>query len=490
MDAKLPAMGIVVCREARCFPQKAGKPMRPRPSSNTDLQGDLFKTELERVIDPEHPLVRLAHQIDWPFFERSLGAHFCERVGAPAKPVRLMVGLHYLKHTFNLSDEQTVLRWVENPYWQYFCGERFFEHTLPSDPSSMTRWRKLLGEKGAEQLLAQSIATGLKTQTIKPASLGKVNVDTTVQEKAITFPTDARLYYKMREKLVRLAEQSGIKLRQSYRRVARRALVLVGRYGRGRSQKLLLRETRRLKSYLRKVTADVMRKIGEDAALGREFFAPLLDAVRLLEQKQHPQWKKLYSVHAPEVECIGKGKAHKRYEFGVKVSLVATSREGFVLGAQALHGNPYDGHTLSGALAQASALTGATLSGDVFADLGYRGHDYAGPATVNVVGRKLKEIPRALARWMRRRAAIEPVIGHMKHDGRLGRNFLLGKLGDKLNALLSACGHNLRLILRRMRLEAGRGFFFLFLWIGCGRGLKPNFFPSKRAMIPLNIGDI
>lgn len=437
--------------------------MRPRPSSNTDLQGDLFKVELEALIDPEHPLVRLAGQIDWAFFERELGSQFCETNGAPAKPVRLMVGLHYLKHAYNLSDEQTVLRWVENPYWQHFCGLKWFEHRLPIDPSSMTRWRKLIGEKGAESLLAESIAAGLKTETIKPASLDKINVDTTVQEKAVAFPTDARLYYKMREKLATLAERNGLKLRQSYRRVARKALIMVGRYGRACQRKRMLKETRRLKGYLRKLTADVMRKIGENEALQKSMFQPLLDAVHLLEQSKLAGVPKLYSVHAPEVECIAKGKAHKRYEFGCKVSLVATSKEGFVIGAQALHRNPYDGHTLAGALRQAGELAGRKLKGDVFVDLGYRGHDYEGPATVHVVGRKLKGIPKALARWMKRRAAIEPVIGHLKSDGRLGRNFLLGKLGDKLNALLCAGGHNLRLILGKMRQEEGRRLIFVLL---------------------------
>jgi IS5 family transposase len=440
--------------------------MKPRSSDSTNPQLDLFKIELDAIIDPDHPLVRLAGQIDWGFFERQLGQCFCVDNGAPAKPVRLMVGLHYLKHTYNLSDEQTVLRWVENPYWQHFCGMKWFEHSLPIDPSLMTRWRQKIGEQGAEGLLAESIATGLKTETIKPASLAKVNVDTTVQEKAVAFPTDARLYYKMREKLAALAEGAGLKLRQSYRRVARRALILVGRYGRAGQRKLLRKQTRRLKGYLRKLTADVMRKIGTDQGLQKAFFAPLMGAVRLLEQKEQPGWRKLYSVHAPEVECIGKGKARKKYEFGCKVSLVATSREGFVIGAQALHGNPYDGHTLAGALRQAGALSGRDLKGEVFVDLGYRGHDYEGPARVNVVGRKLDGIPRALARWMKRRAAIEPTIGHLKSDGRLGRNFLAGQLGDKLNALLCACGHNLRLILRRMRTKGRRRLLVALLgWL-------------------------
>ena len=458
--------GILVCRKTIRLAQKAGKLMKPRPSSQNDPQGDLFKVELATLIDPDHPLVRLASQIDWAFFERELGEHFCPTNGAPAKPVRLMVGLHYLKHTYNLSDEQTVLRWVENPYWQHFCGMKFFEYTLPIDSSSMTRWRKLIGEKGAEGLLAESIATGLKTGAVKAASLDKVNVDTTVQEKAVAFPTDARLYYKMREKLVRLAERAQLKLRQSYRRVARRALIMVGRYGRVRRKKLMLRETRRLKSYLRKVTADVMRKIGDNQGLQTIFFETLMDAVRLMEQKNMPGWRKIYSVHAPEVECIGKGKAHRKYEFGCKVSLVATSKEGFVIGAQALHGNPYDGHTLADALAQAGQLSGRELKGDVFVDLGYRKHNYEGAARVNIVGRDLKGIPKALARWMKRRAAIEPTIGHLKNDGRLGRNFLLGKLGDKLNALLCACGHNLRLMLRKMSKQEGPWLIFVLLgWL-------------------------
>jgi IS5 family transposase len=484
-------MGILVCRKTIRFPQKAGKLMRPRPSNNSEPQGDFLKVELNFLVDHEHPLVKLAGQIDWAFFERELGAHFCETNGAPAKPVRLMVGLHYLKHAENLSDEQTVRHWIENPYWQYFCGEKWFQHQPPIDSSSMTRWRKLIGERGAETLLAESIAAGLTTQTIKPASLDKVNVDTTVQEKAVAFPTDARLYYKMREKLVRLAERSGLTLRQSYRRVARRALIMVGRYGRACQRKRLLKETRRLKSYLRKVAADVMRKIGQNEALQQEFRQPLLDAVRLMEQKNRPGWRKLYSVHAPEVECIAKGKAHKRYEFGVKLSLVATSREGFVIGAQALHGNPYDGHTLAGALAQAGELAGRQLKGDVFVDLGYRGHDYEGPATVNVVGRKLKGIPAALRRWMKRRAAIEPAIGHMKSDGRLGRNFLLGKLGDKLNALLCACGHNLRLMLRKMRKKAGRIFVLAFsrwLWVRLYGLIAPPGKASPPWTVPVQIG--
>ena len=316
--------------------------MKPRPGSNTDPQGGLFKVEIETFVDPAHPLVRLAGQIGWPFFERALGGHFREHNGAPAKPVR--------------------------------------------------------------------------------------------------------------------------------------------------RKKLPPRETRRLKSYPRKVTADVMRKIGENQGRQTIFLETPMGAVRLMEQKNIPGCRKRYSAHAPEVECIGKGKAHKKYEFGCKVSLAATGKEGFVIGARARHGNPYDGHT----------LRGKELNGDVFVDLGYRGRDYEGPAAVRVVGRNPKGIPKALARWMKRRAAIEPTIGHMKNDGRLGRNFLLGKLGDKLNALLCACGHNPRPMPRRMRREGMRGrlkwpgglIFVLLCWLWgwLERPDRRSLGTSAPCLVPVEIG--
>ena len=433
--------------------------MRPRSSSCEEVQGDLLRVELSFLVDANHALVKLSHEIDWSFFERELSVAFHETTGAPAKPVRLMVGLHYLKHVYNLSDEQTVARWVENPYWQYFCGMKWFEHAMPIDPSSMTRWRKLIGERGAEAMLAQSIATGLKTQAVRETSLEQVNVDTTVQEKAIAFPTDAKLYSTMRQQLVALAKEHGVQLRQSYARVGRKAQIMVGRYTRARQNKRRARETRKLKTYLGRVTRDIVRKIASNKALKALFAESIAMANRLLAQKRNDT-KKLYSIHAPEAECIAKGKAHKRYEFGCKVSLVATSREGFILGAQALHGNPYDGHTLKGALKQAERLAGRDLGGHVFVDLGYRGHEYEGQAVVHVGDRKRRGVPKRLLKWIKRRAAIEPLIGHMKSDGRLGRNYLLGQLGDKLNALLSACGQNLRLMLNHLSARSRKRLLF------------------------------
>ena len=436
--------------------------MKPKKSSAKDPQGSLFQVELVKIIDMSHPLVVLAGKIDWDSFEAVLDCHFSETDGAPAKPVRLMVGLHYLKHAFNFSDELTVERWTENPYWQHFCGMKYFEHTMPIHPSLMTRWRKMVGDGGMEKMLAETVRAGLQTGAITPKSIENVNVDTTVQEKAIAYPTDARLYHVMRGKLVKQAKRFGVDLRQSYERVSKRALLLSGRYFHARQAKRARREVRRLKTWLGRVTRDITRRISGDVAL-QEMFADLLSkACRLLEQTRDSK-DKLYSIHAPEVECIAKGKAHKKYEFGNKASLVSTSREGFLLGALGLHGNPYDGHTLAAGLEQAERLSGGNSIKNAFVDRGYRGNGYNGSTTIHICDGKRKNLPRRLQRLRKRRSAIEPLIGHMKNDGRLGRNYLLGMAGDRMNVILCACGQNLRLLLNRIK----RFGSFLSLFAAC-----------------------
>ena len=457
--------------------------MKPKKSPHHSRQQALFHVRLDTLVDPAHPLIQLAAKIDWHRLENELAKPFHEYQGAPAKPVRLMAGLQYLKHTYNLSDEVLLHRWVENPYWQFFCGRLYFEYEPPIVPTSMTKWRNLHGDN-LEILLSATIDTGLATGTITPGSLDKINVDTTVQEKAITFPTDAKLFHRMREKLVKLAARWHLKLRQSYRRVSKTALVNCGRFFHARQPKKAKRQIRRLKTYLRRVRNDIARKIAGQATLEHEFEAFLSMADRLLSQKRDDK-KKLYSLHAPEVECIAKGKAHKKYEFGNKASFATTSREGFVLGAMGLHGSPYDGHTLPGQLEQAARLCGReNIEGDVFVDLGYRGHGYSGPARIHICGRGVKrpEADGRLKRWRQRRAAIEPVIGHMKNDGRLGRNWLKGEQGDRTNVILSACGWNLRLILARL-LVCARVFLSLFQRIG--KMGRPDFRPMAcRARIP------
>ena len=417
--------------------------MNQKASAHTDPQRDLFRIELQHLVDRRHPLVQLAVQIHWEQFESSFAPLFCADNGRSACPVRLMIGLHYLKHTFDLSDEDTVAQWVENPYWQYFCGGKFFEHRLPIDPSSMSRWRGRLKEAGVETMLAELIATGLRSGAIRPSMLERINVDTTVQEKFIRFPTDARLYDRMRERLVRAAQQRGIGLRQSYARVGRWTLTRQQRYASAQQFGRARRMTKRLHTLLGRVVRDIERKSTKrDPAL-----TELLQRARRLLAQQRKDSEKLYSVNAPEVECLAKGKAQKRYEFGCKVSLASTSRGNWIVGARALHGNPYDGHTLGGALQQVERLSGQKPR-MAFVDLGYRGHGVAGDSEIQVVPRKRRHLAKSLRRWMNRRAAIEPVIGHLKSEHRMDRNRLKGRMGDQLNAVLSACGFNLRKLLR------------------------------------------
>ena len=411
-------------------------------------QDDLFRHQLDNLLDSRHELYRLAGQIPWDQCVKRFGPLYADR-GRPGLPIRLLVGLQYLKHLYALSDEEVVARWVENPYWQYFCGEVYFQHALPIDPSQMTRFRQRIGEAGCEWLLKLTIDVGLETKTIQPMHLRQVTVDTTVQPKAVAFPTDARLYVKGLRTLVRRAKQTGLPLRQSYRRLAAQAFLQHGRYAKAKQMKRARRVQKKLKVYLGRVFRDVQRKLKASPAQQATFQDLLGRIDRLLTQHRQDKGK-LYSVHAPEVECLAKGKAHKPYEFGVKVSVATTQASNFVIGMHALAGNPYDGHTLVGQLAQVERLTGQRPSRCVV-DQGYRGHGIEATHTEVLVSLQRRPLTRALKRALRRRNAIEPIIGHMKADGWLERNHLKGPLGDKLNALLCGVGHNLRAILRYLR---------------------------------------
>lgn len=422
--------------------------MKPRKAEQIP-QADMFRLHLDQMLNQRHALYKLSGQINWDAAETQFGNLYSEE-GRPGIPIRIMVGLHYLKHTYDLSDEEVVAQWAENPYWQYFCGETYFQHQLPIDPSQMTRFRKRIGEAGCEFMLGLTIQTGIITKTVSASSLAVVNVDTTVQEKAISFPTDARLYHKARGALVRAAKRIGIPLRQSYERVSKLALAKSGRYAHARQMKRAKREQRRLRTYLGRVIRDIERKLPAEHTARMN---TLLDiARRILTQQRHDHGK-VYSMHAPEVECIAKGKAHKPYEFGVKVGIVSTSKESFVVGMQSLPGNPYDGHTLKKSLAQVERLTGV-LPKEAYVDRGYKGHGVDDTA-VWIAGAK-RGVTTAIKKKLKRRNAVEPVIGHMKNDGRLGRNFLKGEVGDAINALLCGAGHNLRKILRQLALLLAR----------------------------------
>jgi IS5 family transposase len=429
--------------------------MRPRERRETSEQ-DLFRSRLDQIIDIKHALVKLARTIDWRFLEQTFGAVYTDKPGQPPLPTRLMAGLAILKHTYDLSDEALCDRWVENPYFQYFCGEEFFQHALVFDRSSLTRWRQRMGEEKLQALLQESLAVATRTEAMKPSDLARVVIDTTVQPKAVMFPTDAKLLNRARERLVRLAKKLGVSLRQSYRRVGKLALIKHQRYAHAHQFKRANRSLRKLKTYLGRVIRDIERHIVGNEGLREPFVRPLFLARRVLEQDRRQRGRKVYSLHAPEVECIGKGKAHRPYEFGVKVSVATTVKHSaggqFVAHAAALPGNPYDGHTLGTVIPQMEALIGNVLDRCI-TDAGYRGHN-APPDhkfKVYTTGQKRRLTPQ-IKREFKRRAAIEPVIGHLKEHHRMGRNHLAHASGDAINAVLAAAGYNFRRLLAWLRL--------------------------------------
>jgi len=347
-------------------------------------------------------------------------------------------------------------RWLENPYYQYFCGEEFFQHRLPLDRSSMTHWRNRMDEDRLLALLQESLAVATKTGAMKPSDLARVIVDTTVQPKNITFPTDAKLLNRAREKLVTLAQRLGVELRQSYVRVGKFALVRHQRYAHAKQFKRANRALRTLRTYLGRVIRDISRKIEGDAGLEAKFAWLLSLARRVREQQRGQRGPKIYSLHAPEVECIGKGKPHKPYEFGVKVSVATTLKHSkggqFVAHVQALPGNPYDGHTLAEVIPAIEQLVGHTIE-RLHADAGYRGHNAPPDYRFKVYTSKQKRrVTPQIKREMKRRSAVEPVIGHLKEEHRMGRNYLWYRRGDAANAVLAGIGYNFRRLIQWLRI--------------------------------------
>ncbi len=380
---------------------------------------ELFRSLLENQIDLRHPLARLSQRMPWTALEQALSSRLPATQaggGRPALPVRLIAGLLYLKHAYDLSDEAVCERWLENPYWQFFTGEVVFQTRLPCDASSLTRWRQRLGEAGMEELLAHTINAAHAMQAVDARELSRVIVDTTVQEKAIAYPTDSRLLEVARKKLVLLAKM---------RRVLRRQRTVLGR---------LMR--------------DIQRKLDQVNTGVRERIAVWLERAQRLYTQRPKDKQKLYALHAPEVECIGKGKARQAYEFGVKVGIAVTACKGLVVGARSFPGNPYDGDTLAEQLEQTRGLLQDVSVEPTVAivDLGDRGREVDG---VQVLHRgKAKTLTRRQWRWIKRRQAVEPVIGHLKDDCRLRRCRLKGAQGDALHVLGCAAGYNLRWLLR------------------------------------------
>ena len=397
---------------------------------------------LGEQLDPRQPLKQLTDTLPWSEFEQAFGKYYSEE-GRPAKPVRLMVGLLLLKQMFNQGDETVVAGWVQNPYWQYFCGMAEFQWSVPCDPSDLVYFRKRIGAAGVQRIL--KVTARLHGEKAQEA---EVVVDTTVQEKNITHPTDTKLAHKIIRRCWKLADQNGIKLRRRYRKAVRQC-VLAQRWRKDpRKRKTAQRALRKMKVMAGRLIRELERKLPAPVYKEqREHFA----LYRRVLRQQLGDRNKIYSLHEPQVYCLSKGKEHKKYEFGSKASVVMTKTHGVIVGAVAHEENRYDGDTLRPALEQTRAITEQTPA-KAIVDRGYRGRNEVDGTEVLLPGKpkpgqSKRESAKMRARF-RRRAAIEPVISHLKHQYRLMRCFLKGFVGDQMNLLLAAAAWNLKKWLR------------------------------------------
>ena len=460
---------------------------------------DFFRARLDAMIDLKHPLAVLSTRLPWAAIEAAvapklarqvlpakrrcgkdlLGAYDAEfgggvsPAGRPRLPIRLMASLLYLKNSFNLSDEELVERWAENVVWQFFSGRDYYEPRLPCDATQIGRFRRLLGEDGIEQLFKATIDCAVQIKAVLPADLECVIVDSTVQSKAIAHPVDSRLLEIARHKVVSAAKRAGISLKQTYAQEGKTLRRQAGGYAHAKQFKRLRKTVKRQRTILGVVVREVQRKLDADKAASAAGGAPareasnpqaISDLVMWLERAERIRTQqrftknKLYALHAPEVECISKGKARNPYEFGVKVSLAVTHKQGLMVGARSFPGNPYDGHVLSAQLEQTVNLLQDTgrAPKQVIVDLGYRGVDADNPGVQIIHRGKYKSLSDHEKRLLKRRQAIEPLIGHTKADHRMDRCWLKGAVGDALHALCCAAGYNIRWLLRaitRLRLQ-------------------------------------
>lgn len=452
---------------------------------------DFFRARLDQMIDLRHPLAVLANRLPWAQIESVLAPAFARRnrqgqaiansdlfgtslqiagagisaAGRPRLPIRLMAALLYLKHAFNLSDEELVTRWSENVVWQYFSGQDYYTPELPCDATQIGRFRTAIGEAGVEELLKATIDTAVQTKAVHPAEFERIIVDTTVQEKAIAHPVDSRLLDIARAKVVQAARRAGITLKQTFGKEGKTLRRKAGGYAHAKQFKRLRRTVKRQRTILGIVLREVKRKLPTATSLCAATLSrlnTLLDRAERIRTQQLKDKNKLYALHAPEVECIGKGKARKPYEFGVKASIAVTHKSGLMVGARTFPDNPYDGHILSAQLEQTGILLEdvGRRPKEVVVDLGYRGVDRDNP-NVEIIHRgKYKSLTAQQRRWLKRRQAVEPAIGHLKSDHRMDRCWLQGQLGDAMHAVLCATGYNLRWLLRAM-IRLGLTAFYL-----------------------------
>ena len=405
--------------------------------SPNQSQKNLFQPLLLDFINLDHELVLLSKEIDWSVFDEEFSDHYSE-TGAPAKPIRLMVGLLILKQIFDYGDETLMPAWVGNPYFQYFCGEAHFQWNIPCDPSDLVHFRKRIGEKGIEKILAQSIKVHGKD-----ALSDEIVFDTTAQEKNITYPTDTKLRVKIIKKCNKIAIAEQVEQRRSYKREVKRLLITTRFSNHPKRKKEARKAAKRIKIIAGRLVRELERKIPQDRMWK---YKPGLDLFnRVLSQKKEDK-NKVYSLHEPDVACIAKGKAHKPYEFGSKVSLAITRNTNIIVAAVDFEGNPHDTKTIAPTLEQYERLTGQRAK-IVIADRGYRGRKTVNGTQIVIPdsgqGKTGYEKTKSRKQF-RRRAAIEPVISHMKHQYRMDRNYLSGKLGDKINVMMAAAAFNFK----------------------------------------------
>ena len=410
--------------------------MKPKPSSRLK-QGNFLYQDLLEQLNPKAPLLLLAKKIPWASFEKEFAPLYAD-FGRPAKPIRLMVGLLLLKQLENLSDERVTEAWVQNPYYQAFCGMEHFQWRFPCEPSDLVHFRKRIGEAGVEKIFQVSVLLHGNHALER-----EVVIDTTVQEKNITFPTDSKLRVRVIGRCWKLAEEEGILLRRSYRRELKKVLRIIRFSKSTKEKKKVSAARRRVKTMANALLRDITRKLPEKSRAARQ---EELDLYRKAVNQERQDKNKIYSLHEREVCCISKGKEHKKYEFGSKAAIVMTKTHCIIVGAKSFR-NEYDGDTLKGVLEQIAAVRGHAPE-TAFCDRGFRGRK-----KVNGTAVVLPESPspKATEHFKRkartnfgRRSAIEPVIGHLKSDFRMARNYLKGTVGDAINLLLAAAAFNCR----------------------------------------------
>lgn len=410
---------------------------------------------LSDQLNQKHPLYQLANRINWSVFEDAFKKYYSEKMGKPAKPIRLMVSLLILKYVRNLSDENLVEAWSENIYFQYFSGEQHFQANIPCVPTELVVFRQRIGEPGVELILQESIRVNQGPKDDGNSMV--VSVDTTVQEKNITYPTDDKLYKKIIKKCWIIADKESIDLRQSYGRVVKK----LGHLQRFKATKQGSKAARKANRKIQIIAGRLVRDIGRKLPLDRLgiYLSDLKLYQRVLSQKRSDS-NKIYSLHEPNVKCYSKGKEHKRFEFGSKASILVDQNSGIIMGAMNFTETLHDSKTVPEVLEQYERLTG-TKATEVFVDRGYRGITQY-KATKIYVPKPDKNISKSQRKKHSKRTAIEPVISHLKQDYRLCRNYLKGILGDNMNVILAASAMNFKRVMNLWRTEAIRCWLLIY----------------------------